>query len=236
VSAIEFVTVVAAELPHASPLQCGCGAGKIEVAMTTVGVLALQGDFIEHEAMLRRLGVKTREVRSAEDLRGLDGLIIPGGESTTFCRLMTDFGLYGPLRAFVRTGTPVWGTCAGMIVLAREASGLEFPTLEAMDIEVDRNAYGRQVDSFEADLEVPVLGAEPFHAVFIRAPVVASTGPRVEVLASVRREAGEPERPVALRQGQLMATSFHPELTADTRLHSYFLDIVKSTGQSSGSK
>jgi 5'-phosphate synthase pdxT subunit len=203
---------------------------------TTVGVLALQGDFTEHEAMLRRLGAGTRQVRSAEDLRGLDGLIIPGGESTTFCRLMTDFGLYEPLRAFVKSGVPVWGTCAGMIVLAREASDLAFPTLEAMDVEVLRNAYGRQVESFEADLEVPALGGEPFHAVFIRAPMVASTGPRVEVLASVRHEHGEREAPVALRQGPLIATSFHPELTADTRFHRYFLDIVRSTGGSSGSK
>ena len=203
---------------------------------TTVGVLALQGDFAEHEVMLSRLGADTRQVRSAEDLRGLDGLIIPGGESTTFCRLMTDFGLYEPLRAFVRSGVPVWGTCAGMIVLAREASDLDFPTLEAMDVEVLRNAYGRQVESFEADLEVPALGGEPFHAVFIRAPVVASTGPRVEVLATVRHEPDDREAPVALRQGPLMATSFHPELTADTRFHRYFLDIVNSTGRSSGSK
>ena len=149
---------------------------------------------------------------------------------------MTDFGLYEPLRAFVRSGAPVWGTCAGLIVLAREASDLGFPTLEAMDVEVLRNAYGRQLESFEADLEVPALGGEPFHAVFIRAPVVASTGPRVEVLASVRREPDKRERPVALRQGQLIATSFHPELTADMRFHRYFLDIVKSTGGSSGSK
>ena len=204
--------------------------------MVNVGVLALQGDFAEHEAMLRRLGADTRQVRSAEDLRGLDGLIIPGGESTTFCRLMTDFGLYEPLRAFVRSGVPVWGTCAGMIVLAREASDLGYPTLEAMDVEVLRNAYGRQVESFEADLEVPVLGGEPFHAVFIRAPVVASTGPRVEVLASVRHELDEREAPVALRQGPLIATSFHPELTADTRFHRYFLDIVKSAEKISGSK
>jgi 5'-phosphate synthase pdxT subunit len=204
--------------------------------MITIGVLALQGDFAEHEAMLQRLGAGTRQVRTAEDLRGLDGLIIPGGESTTFCRLMTDFGLYEPLRAFVRSGAPVWGTCAGMIVLAREASDLGFPTLEAMDIEVLRNAYGRQVQSFEADLEAPALGGEPFHAVFIRAPVVASIGPTVEVLASVRRETGEREAPVALRQGLLMATSFHPELTADTRFHRYFLDIVKSAEKSSGSK
>jgi 5'-phosphate synthase pdxT subunit len=204
--------------------------------MNTIGVLALQGDFIEHEAMLRRIGVATRQVRTAEELRGLDGLIIPGGESTTFCRLMTDFGLYEPLRAFVLSGTPVWGTCAGMIVLAREATDLGFPTLEAIDMEVTRNAYGRQVDSFEADLDVPALGGEPFHAVFIRAPVVGSTGPRVEVLASVRNEADWRETPVALRQGQLMATSFHPELTADSRFHQYFLDIVKTAGTTSGSK
>jgi len=202
----------------------------------TVGVLALQGDFHEHEVMLRRLGVDTREVRSPEDLRGLDGLIIPGGESTTFCRLMTDFGLYEPLRAFVRTGAPVWGTCAGMIVLSREASDLEFPTLEAMEIEVLRNAYGRQVDSFEADLEVSALGDEPFHAVFIRAPVVASTGPRVEVLASVGDERVGREAPVALREGHLLATSFHPELTADPRFHKYFLDMVAAAGRGSGSK
>lgn len=204
--------------------------------MTTIGVLALQGDFIEHEAMLRRLGVETREVRSADDLRGLDGLVIPGGESTTFCRLMDDFGLYEPLRALVRTGTPVWGTCAGMIVLARHASDLEFPTLEAMDIEVLRNAYGRQTDSFEAELEVPAFGGRPFHGVFIRAPLVASVGPGVEVLAKVRREPDEREAPVVLRQGPLMATSFHPELTNDTRFHSYFVDLVKSSGRSSGSK
>jgi 5'-phosphate synthase pdxT subunit len=123
-----------------------------------------------------------------------------------------------------------------MIVLAREASDLGFATLEAMDIEVLRNAYGRQVQSFEADLEAPALGGEPFHAVFIRAPVVASIGPTVEVLATVRRETGEREAPVALRQGLLMATSFHPELTADTRFHRYFLDIVKSAEKSSGSK
>jgi 5'-phosphate synthase pdxT subunit len=204
--------------------------------MTTIGVLALQGDFFEHAAMLRRLRVEAREVRSPEDLRGLDGLIVPGGESTTFGRLMTDFGLYEPLRAFVRTGAPVWGTCAGMILLAREASDLEYPTLQVMDIEVLRNAYGRQVDSFEADIDVAALGEEPFHAVFIRAPVVASTGPRVEVLACVNNETDGTASPVALRQGQLVATSFHPELTPDPRFHQYFLDIVKSAGSVSGSK
>jgi 5'-phosphate synthase pdxT subunit len=204
--------------------------------MTTIGVLALQGDFIEHEAMLRRLGISTRQVRSAEELRGLDGLIIPGGESTTFCRLMRDFNLYEPLRAFVNAGTPTWGTCAGMIVLARHASDLDFPTLEALDIEILRNAYGRQVDSFEADLDVSALGAQPFHAVFIRAPVVASVGPNVEVLASVRDERDQRDAPVAVQQGALLATSFHPELTADTRFHRYFVDMVKAAGRTSGSK
>jgi 5'-phosphate synthase pdxT subunit len=149
---------------------------------------------------------------------------------------MTDFGLYEPLRAFVLTGAPVWGTCAGMILLAREASDLEYPTLQVMDIEVLRNAYGRQVDSFEADIDVAALGEEPFHAVFIRAPVVASTGPRVEVLACVNNETDGTASPVALRQGQLVATSFHPELTPDPRFHQYFLDIVKSAGSVSGSK
>lgn len=203
--------------------------------MTTIGVLALQGDFIEHQAMLTRLGVPSRQVRLPGDLRGLDGLIIPGGESTTFCRLMEDFGLYAPLRAFVESGVPTWGTCAGMIVLARGASDLRFPTLEAMDIDVRRNGYGRQVDSFEADLEVAALGGEPFHAVFIRAPVVASVGPGVEVLASVRTPSGE-EQPVAVRQGVLVATSFHPELTGDSRFHAYFVETVRSAGRNTGAK
>ena len=209
---------------------------KIEHALTTIGVLALQGDFIEHESMLRRLGVSTRQVRSAEDLRGLDGLIIPGGESTTFCRLMEDFNLYRPVGAFVQTGAPVWGTCAGMIVLAGNASDLAFPTLEALDIEVLRNAYGRQVDSFETDLDIAALGEEPFHAVFIRAPVVASVGPGVEVMATVRSEPAGREEPVAVRQGSVMATTFHPELTNDVRFHSYFVSLVRASGTSAGSK
>ena len=186
--------------------------------------------------MLRRLGANAREVRSADDLRAVDGLVIPGGESTTFCRLMQDFGLYEPLRAFLRTGAPAWGTCAGMIVLARQASGLEFPTLQVLDIEVDRNAYGRQVDSFEADLDVPALGPAPFPGVFIRAPVVASVGPAVEVLASVRDERGGRQTPVAVQQGVFLATSFHPELTADTRFHAYFLRLVQSAGRTSSPK
>ena len=212
--------------------------------MTTIGVLALQGDFIEHANSLRKLGVETREVRQADQLRadaspsglGLDGLIIPGGESTTFCRLMADFNLLEPLRAFVKGGVPTWGTCAGMIVLAKQASDLDFPTLEAIDINVLRNAYGRQVDSFETDLDVPALGGDPFHAVFIRAPVVESVGAGVKVLASVRDDHTGRDMPVAVEQGTVIASSFHPELTNDTRFHAYFLDIVRSAGRSSSSK
>lgn len=202
----------------------------------TIGVLALQGDFFEHEASLKRLGVRTRQVRTAEELRGLDGLIIPGGESTTFCRLMSDFRLYEPLGAFLRTGVPVWGTCAGMIMLAKEASDLDFPTLEAMDIAVLRNAYGRQVDSFEADIAIRGIGPEPFHAVFIRAPVVEKVGPGVEVLATAWDEKLGQDTPVAVRERQYLATSFHPELTDDTRLHAYFLEMVRAEGRSSSPK
>lgn len=206
------------------------------ICVDTIGVLALQGDFIEHEASLRRLGVHTRQVRTPAELRGLAGLIIPGGESTTFCRLMSDFRLYEPLGAFLRTGVPVWGTCAGMILLAKEASDLDFPTLEAMDIAVLRNAYGRQVDSFEADITVKGIGPEPFHAVFIRAPVVEKLGPSVEVLAMAWDEKLGKETPVAVRERHYMATSFHPELTDDTRIHEYFIDLVHAEGRVSSPK
>ena len=203
--------------------------------MTTIGTLALQGDFHEHEAMLRRLDVDTRQVRSADDLSGLDGLIVPGGESTTFCKLMQDFDLYEPLGAVVRSGVPTWGTCAGMIVLANHASDLEYPTLQAIDIEVSRNGYGRQAQSFESDLDVPAIGDAPFHGVFIRAPVVQSVGPNVEVLATAT-DGSSPASPVAVRQESVMATSFHPELTDDDRLHRYFLDIVRRSDSSGAGK
>ena len=147
-----------------------------------VGVLALQGDFVEHGAILSSLGARPVEVRLPEHLDGLDGLIIPGGESTTMTRLMADYGLLEPLRAFAAS-RPVWGTCAGLILLARRASDLSLPNLGLMDITVQRNAFGRQVDSFEADLEIPALGADPFHAVFIRAPVIEDVGAGVDVLA-----------------------------------------------------
>jgi 5'-phosphate synthase pdxT subunit len=206
--------------------------------VTTIGVLALQGDFAEHQAALRRLGVEARQVRTPEALRDLDGLILPGGESTTFCRLMKDFAMYEPLSALVQTGFPLWGTCAGLIVLAKRVSDLDYPTLEALDVTVRRNAYGRQVDSFEADLTVPALaGDATYHGVFIRAPVVEEVGAGVDVLAELPPEAGEAAgSPVALRQGPFLATAFHPELTADDRFHAYFLDIVREHGRGAGPK
>ena len=189
--------------------------------MVTVGVLALQGDFAEHEAILRRLGADTRQVRLPADLEGLDGLIIPGGESTTITRLIASYDLLEPLRGFGRE-KPVWGTCAGMIVMAKTATGLDRPTLDLMDIEVVRNAFGRQVDSFETDLEIDEVPGPPVHAVFIRAPLIESVGEGVKVLAAL-----EGRGIVAARQGHLLVTSFHPELTQDTRMHEYFLSLTK---------
>lgn len=188
------------------------------------GVLALQGAFIEHENVLARLGVHPVEVRLPEHLEGLDGLIIPGGESTTMGLLAQKWGLLEPLRAFARSGRPVWGTCAGMILLAKEVVGgvPGQPILGLMDITVRRNAFGRQVDSFEADLAVPVLGDPPFHAVFIRAPVIERVGAEAEILASL-----EDGTVVAVQQGNLLATAFHPELTGDERFHRYFLQLAK---------
>jgi 5'-phosphate synthase pdxT subunit len=204
--------------------------------VTTVGVLALQGDFVEHQSVLRRLGVDVRQVRAPEQLRDLEGLIIPGGESTTFCRLMQDFALYEPLQAQVKTGLPVWGTCAGLILLAQRATDLDYPTLGGLDATVRRNAYGRQVDSFEADLDVPSLGDgdRPYHGVFIRAPVVEEVGKGVEVLARLDEGAGSGA--VALRQGPVLATSFHPELTEDDRFHAYFLEMVRREGREASPK
>ncbi|MCY4024517.1 MAG: pyridoxal 5'-phosphate synthase glutaminase subunit PdxT [Anaerolineaceae bacterium] len=192
--------------------------------MLNIGVLALQGAFIEHVHMLRRAGAGAVEVRLPEELEGLDGLIIPGGESTTIGKLAVSAGLVSPLREFAGS-RPTWGTCAGMIFLARELDHHAQPILALMDISVDRNAFGRQLDSFETDLDIPVLGEAPWHAVFIRAPVVTDVGDDVEVLARLADG-----RIVAVRQGHLLATAFHPELTDDLRFHTWFLKLVKQAG------
>ena len=190
-----------------------------------IGVLAIQGDFAEHIVMLKRLGVETAEVRLPRHLDGLDGLIIPGGESTTIGKLSVDFGVFEPLREFGKTHA-VWGTCAGAIFLSKDARRSQ-PLLGIMDITVERNAFGRQVDSFEADLDIAALSstsgsAAPYHAVFIRAPIIESVFGDAKILSTL------PDgRIVAAIQDKLLATSFHPELTQDTRFHEYFLSLVK---------
>ena len=190
-----------------------------------IGVLALQGAFIEHEKVLNRLGVAAREVRLPKDLEGLDGLIIPGGESTTIGKLAVQYDLIDPLRALAQSGKPMWGTCAGMIFMAKNV-GREQPRLGLMDVTVQRNAFGRQVDSFEADLDVKGIdGTRPFHAIFIRAPLIESVGAGVDVLARVDRN--NEAVIVAVQQGNLLATSFHPELSADDRFHRFFLSLAQ---------
>jgi pyridoxal 5'-phosphate synthase pdxT subunit len=189
-----------------------------------IGVLALQGAFIEHITAIRALGAEAIEVRLAEELKGLDGLIIPGGESTTILKLMHSYEIFQPLKQMITSGVPVLGTCAGMICLARrvfnsQESALE--PLQVMDIEVKRNAFGRQVDSFEIDLAVTELGEKPFHAVFIRSPLIHKVGEQVQVLAKL------PDGIiVAARQGNMLVASFHPELTGDLRFHRYFIKMA----------
>ena len=190
-----------------------------------IGVLALQGDFAEHQAMLERLGVEVVQVRKAEQLGGLNGLIIPGGESTTIGKLAVDFGLMEPLREFGRTHA-VWGTCAGAIFLSKDIHRSQ-PLLGLMDITVARNAFGRQVDSFEAELDVPVLekvakDSGRYPVVFIRAPIIEAVHGNAQVLARLADG-----RIVAAQEGKLLATSFHPELTGDTRFHRYFMELAK---------
>jgi len=194
-----------------------------------IGVLAMQGDFSEHVAMLRHMAtqrgepVQPLEVRTRAELDVVDGLILPGGESTTIGKLLRDFNLLEPLRARVREGMPVFGSCAGAIALARTVGGLEEPLIGLMDISVQRNAYGRQLQSFEIDLPVADLGDVPMRAIFIRAPAFTSAAPGVSVLARL------PDGSiVAARQRTMLAISFHPELTGDDRLHRYFADMVLS--------
>lgn len=189
-----------------------------------IGVLALQGDFAEHIVMLRRLGAQGVEVRLPKQLDGLNGLIIPGGESTTIGKLADDFGLMEPLREFGKSHA-VWGTCAGAIFLSKDVSRHQ-PLLGLMDIKVARNAFGRQVDSFEADLDIAELKqatgtTQPYHAVFIRAPIIELVHGKAKVLSKL-----DDGRIVAAQEGRLLATSFHPELTQDTRFHEYFLSLA----------
>ena len=194
------------------------------MSLTTIGVLALQGDFAEHMAALRKLDVKAREVRLPGELEGLNGLIIPGGESTTQARLMDIYGLKEPLKQRVQEDMAVWGTCAGLILMASKVIEDRPEPLGLMDMDVQRNAYGRQVDSFEIDLSVPALPAlqeAAFHAVFIRAPRVQRVGNNVVVLATL------PEGDVvAAQEERMLVTAFHPELTWDTRFHQHFLKIA----------
>ena len=203
-----------------------------------LGVLALQGAFREHINMLARLGVAAVEVRLAEQLDEVDGLIIPGGESTSMGLVAERWGLVEPLRDWVHTGRPTWGTCAGMILLAEQATGQKRggqALIGGLDVTVNRNYFGRQVDSFEAEMDVPVLGDRPFHAVFIRAPAITAVPPDVETLATVAALDNDSEAVIAaVRKGPILATAFHPELTDDLRWHRYFVQMVHDYKPRSG--
>jgi 5'-phosphate synthase pdxT subunit len=193
-----------------------------------IGVLALQGDVREHVAAIEAVGAEALTVRRAGELASVDALILPGGESTAIWRLMRAFDLLEPLRERIAEGMPTYGSCAGMILLANRVidavKGQE--TIGGIDVAVRRNAFGRQVDSFETDISIPVVGDNPVHAVFIRAPWVEEVGESVEILGAV--EVDGVRHPVAIRQGHLLATSFHPELTGDLRIHKYFIDQLAS--------
>lgn len=186
-----------------------------------IGVLALQGAFREHEKMLRSCGedIKTVQVRMPQQLAGLDRLVIPGGESTTMGKLMVEYDLLDPIKRLAERGVPVFGTCAGLIMLARDIAGSDQPRLGLMDMSVERNAFGRQVESFEDDINIGCLGPDPFRGVFIRAPYILQVGPGVEVLAEYEGKI------VCARQGKLLAAAFHPELTDDKRMHEYFIKM-----------
>jgi pyridoxal 5'-phosphate synthase pdxT subunit len=189
----------------------------------TIGVLALQGDVPEHVRALERAGARAVPVKTEEALESVDGLVIPGGESTTVGMLLERYSLMEPLRRRIEEGLPVFGTCTGLILMAKEIEGSPQPRIGCMDVAVQRNAYGRQVDSFESDVEVQGLDGEPVRAVFIRAPRVTRTAPEVEVLAET--DAG----PVLVRQGNLLGATFHPELTQDSRIHTLFVEMTKKS-------
>ena len=202
-------------------------AGKAQVHSLPVGVLALQGDYREHIAILRSLDADIVPVRRAEDLAKVAGLVIPGGESSVMDKLSRLFGLAEPLKAAIKSGLPVYGTCAGLIMLSNTVldaiDGQQ--SLGGLDIDVRRNAFGSQTSSFEVDLDIPAIGGEPMHAVFIRAPVVERIGDGVTVISAL-----DDGRVVAVEQGNLMGTSFHPEMTGDPRFHQYFLGRVAQVG------
>ena len=201
-----------------SPITAG------QIHNMKIGVLALQGAFLEHEQMLQHIGVETGEVRLPEHLERFDALIIPGGESTTIGKLAVQYKLMEPIRAMAAAGKPLWGTCAGMIFMAKDV-GRDQPLLGLVDVNVKRNAFGRQVDSFETHLDIPAIAtpdnSRPFHAIFIRAPLIESVGTEVDVLAKLDNGAI-----VAARQGHLLVTSFHPELSGDDRFHRYFVSLA----------
>jgi 5'-phosphate synthase pdxT subunit len=190
-----------------------------------IGIISFQGDYEKHRDVLTRLGAEVRPVRSPDDLVGVRGLIIPGGESTTIGKLMDRFGLIAAVRDAAKDGLPILGTCAGAILLAREIESSDQVRLGVLDIAVRRNAYGRQVDSFESSLTIRSLGDQPFEGVFIRAPMITSIGPRVEVLAEFE------DAPVLVRRDRIVALTFHPELTADTRIHASFLAITRAAAR-----
>jgi 5'-phosphate synthase pdxT subunit len=192
------------------------------MASPVVGVLALQGDVVEHMRALEAGGTRAREVKTERDLRAVDALIIPGGESTTVIKLLNRFGLVAPIKARVHAGMPLWGTCMGMIVAAHDVADLDQQTLDLIDITVRRNAFGRQIASAEVALPIPILGAAPFPAIFIRAPWIERAGPGVDVLAQHEGHG------VFVRQGNVMGTSFHPELTNDARVHAYFARMIEA--------
>lgn len=188
--------------------------------MPTVGVLALQGDYEKHACMVKRVGADTSYIREPDELQRIDALVIPGGESTTIGKLMKAYGLIDPVRRLITNGLPVYGTCAGLILLASETKEPHQNRLGVLEISVQRNAYGRQVDSFEAPLDIPVIGKNPFPGVFIRAPMVTEIGKSVKTLCVFE------DRIVLLQKDNILAGSFHPELTHDARVHEYFLSMV----------
>jgi len=194
-----------------------------------IGVLASQGAFVEHIDMLRQLKVETLPVRLPQELAGLDGLIIPGGESTSIGKLMLTYNLMTEVKKLAQSGLPIFGTCAGMILLASNISDSDVTPLGVIDITVSRNAFGRQRESFETELSIPVLGEKPFPAVFIRAPIIKQTNGKVEILARLADDTA-----VAAKQGKRLVSAFHPELTSDLRFHQYFLDIVSGSRESGG--